>query len=737
MEQIEGYVERILFQNEENGYTVLEVVAEQEEITCFGTVLSIHQGEYVQITGQYVTHPVYGRQLKIDSLEPQAPRDRAALERYLSSGAIKGIGVALAARIVGRFEDDTYRILEEEPERLAEVHGISLRKAQEIADQLESQREMRKAMLFLQQFGISVNLAVKIYQRYGKELYEIVRENPYRMAEDISGVGFKIADEIAKRAGILADSEFRIGCGLTYLLLQASSEGHTYLPKDVLFARGQQLLQVEEALFEIPLTNLMIRRKVVCRAQKDQVHVYHASTYYTELSVARMLLDLNRPFPAGTAEIRSFLEEEAASGMELDPLQIQAVTAAVANGVTVLTGGPGTGKTTTINMMIRYFLKKNMGFLLAAPTGRAAKRMTEATGYEARTIHRMLELSGENFGSEEGALVFDHDSDNPLDADVIIIDEMSMVDIFLMEALLKAVAAGTRLVLVGDVNQLPSVGPGSVLKDIIQSERFSVVELTRIFRQAAESDIVTNAHAINRGEQISLDNKSRDFFFLQRTDTDVIIQSLIYLVEKKLPPYVDAKPFDIQVLSPMRKGTLGVEHLNRVLQAHLNPPDPRKQEKEYRDTLFRVGDKVMQIRNNYQLEWEIRNSFGILADSGVGVFNGDMGLVSSIDPVDESLTVIFDDGREAVYPFSALDELELAYAVTIHKSQGSEYPAVVMPLLSGPRMLLTRNLLYTAVTRAKRCVTIVGDQNTLGRMIENQHEQKRYSGLKSRLTEDF
>ncbi len=738
MESIEGYVEKILFRNEENGYTVMELVCGKDKVTCFGDGAYIHEGEYAQVKGTYVRHPVYGMQLKISELVPQAPKDRAAMERYLSSGAIKGVGLALAARIVDLFQEDTYRILEEEPERLAEVHGISLRKAREIGDQLAEQRELRRAMLFLQQYGISVNLAVKIYQRYGEALYEVIRENPYKMAEDIAGVGFKIADEIAKRAGIAPDSRFRVCCGLTYLLQQAAGEGHTCLPKQILFERAKELLQAGEEQLEDAMMSLLLERKIICKEDGGEPYVYYARAYFTELSAARLLSELNCTFPVDETKIASFLKKEAAQDMELDPLQQEAVAKAIEKGVFILTGGPGTGKTTTINMMIRYFIREKMDFLLAAPTGRAAKRMTEATGYEAKTIHRMLELSAENYSADsdgQDRLMFGHDDGNPLEADVIIIDEMSMVDIFLMEALLRAVVPGTRLILVGDENQLPSVGPGTVLKDMIACGRFSVVRLTHIFRQAAQSDIVTNAHRINSGQQILLDNKSRDFFFLQRTDPEVIIQAVVYLVEKKLPPYVDAKPFDIQVLSPMRKGVLGVENLNAMLQARLNPPAPDKQEKEYRDGRFRQGDKVMQIKNNYQLEWEVRNRFGILVDHGVGVFNGDMGIVSRIDPLDETMTVLFDECREVVYPFRLLEELELAYAVTIHKSQGSEYPAVVMPLLSGPRMLFNRNLLYTAVTRAKRCVTIVGDRHTVQAMIENEKEQKRYCGLSARLKE--
>lgn len=735
---IQGYIERILFRNEENGYTVLEVVSGGEETACFGNVPYVNQGETVRVTGEFVSHPVYGRQLKIASCEVCAPQDRLAMERYLASGAIKGIGLALATRITDKFGDDTYRILEEEPERLAEVRGISTRKAMEIADRLNDQRQMRRAMLFLQQYGISGSLAVKIYQRYEEGLYDVLRENPYRLAEDIHGVGFRIADEIARRGGVAENSRFRIACGLLYVLQQAGQEGHTCLPRPLLFERAGGLLGIEENQFEEPMMDLLLERKIVNQEMEGTPYVYEARTYYTELATARMLTELSRPFPADTDKISRFVEKESEGRMELDGLQLEAVTKAIGNGVFVLTGGPGTGKTTTINLMIRYFVRERMQFLLAAPTGRAAKRMTEATGYEAQTIHRLLELSGESYGGDgEGLMRFARDASNPLEADAIIIDEMSMVDLYLMHALLTAVPVGTRLILVGDVNQLPSVGAGCVLKDMIKSGRFPMVTLTHIFRQAAESDIVLNAHRIHQGKQLALDknSSSRDFFFLQRTDPQIILESVLYLVEKKLPPYVQAKPYDVQVLAPMRKGVLGVTNLNAALQQRLNPPGPDKKEKEYKDMVFRQGDKVMQIRNNYQLEWETRNSFDMLVDRGVGVFNGDIGLVSEIDMESEQMTVVFDECREVRYPFGLLDELELAYAVTIHKSQGSEYPAVVLPLLSGPRMLLNNNLLYTAVTRARKCVTIVGSGETVQRMIRNRDEQKRYSGLQARLSE--
>lgn len=732
METLTGYVEHIVYQNAENGYTVLNLVCEEEEITCVGIFHGISEGETIELKGEYTTHPSYGRQFKMESFQVKAPEDIMSIERYLGSGAIKGIGVALAARIVRRFKQDTFRIIEEEPERLAEIKGISERKAMEIAEQVEEKRELRQAMIFLQQYGISQTLSVKIYQTYGQELYGILKENPYRLADDIQGVGFRIADEIASRVGIHTDSDFRIRSGILYTLIQASLEGHTCLPMKILTQKASDLLGIEPEHIEKHYMNLAIDRKLMIKEADGIQYVYAASYYYMEANTAVMLKQLDISYDVPEIEIKDRIRKiEKSTGMELDDLQARAVQEAVRNGLVVITGGPGTGKTTTINTIIRYFEMEGMDIFLAAPTGRAAKRMSETTGFEARTIHRMLELNG----GMEGNAGFERNEQNPLETDVIIIDEMSMVDITLMYALLKAVAAGTRLILVGDVNQLPSVGPGSVLKDIIDSEQFHVVRLTKIFRQAAQSDIIVNAHKINRGEEVTLDNKSMDFFFLKRFDANVIISVVIQLIQQKLPKFVDAEPFDIQVLTPMRKGLLGVERLNGILQQYLNPPENGKAEREHGDVIFREGDKVMQIRNNYQLEWEIRSKYGLAIDKGMGVFNGDMGVIRSINTYQEILTVEFDEGRMVDYSFKQLEELELAYAITIHKSQGSEYPAVVIPLLTGPRMLMNRNLLYTAVTRAKKCVTLVGNDATFQEMIANVSEQKRYTGLKNKLKE--
>lgn len=732
MEKLAGYVEHIIYRNADNGYTVLNLVSGEEEITCVGIFSAIAEGENIEASGDYTDHPTYGKQFKVESFEEKAPEDEEAIERYLGSGAIRGIGLALAARIVRRFKADTFRIIEEEPERLAEVKGISERKAMEIADQVNEKRDLRQAMIFLQQYGITMNLAVKVYQQYGQEVYGIIRENPYRLADDIEGVGFRTADEIAVRVGIRMDSDFRIRSGILYVLLQASTEGHTYLPEEELTRRTGQLLEVGEEQIEKQYMDLAIERKIIMKQGENQTQIYAASFYYMEANTATMLKQLNVSYDVPDLEIEERVRRiEKQTGMKLDEHQMTAVKEAVRNGLLIITGGPGTGKTTTINTIIKYFEMEGLDIFLAAPTGRAAKRMSETTGFEARTIHRMLELNG----GVDGAAGFERNEQNPLETDVVIIDEMSMVDISLMHALLKAVAVGTRLILVGDVNQLPSVGPGSVLRDIIRSHECNVVMLTKIFRQASTSDIIVNAHKINQGEEVTLDNKSMDFFFLKRYDADVIISVVLQLIKQKLPKFVDATPYDIQVLTPMRKGLLGVERLNGILQRYLNPPSPQKREKEHGDILFREGDKIMQTRNNYQLEWEIRTKYGLSVDKGTGVFNGDMGIVREINDFAETMTVEFDEGRMVEYPYKLLDELELAYATTIHKSQGSEYPAVVIPLLSGPSMLMNRNLLYTAVTRARKCVTLVGNEVTFAQMVQNTSQQKRYSGLCDRLKE--
>ena len=734
MEKITGYIDHIIFRNEDNGYTVFQLNNEEGELTCVGKFSYIGEGEFLELEGEYTMHPSYGMQLQVTNHRIKEPEDRESIERYLGSGAVKGIGPALAGKIVAKFGEDTFRIMEEEPERLAEIKGISERKAREICVQVEEKKDLRQAMIYLQKYGISIHLAVKIYQKYGLGTYSVLEENPYKLADDIEGVGFRTADEIASRIGIHTDSDFRIQSGIFYTLLQSVQEGHVYLEENVLSERAAQLLEVELKDIEKYLMDLVMTKKVVLKQDGEKVRVYPAQYYYMEMNTARMLKELNINYDEPDDLIRrriDKLEEETES--TLDEQQKRAVAEAVKHGIFILTGGPGTGKTTTINAMIRYFLSEGMDIRLAAPTGRAAKRMTETTGYEAQTIHRLLEVGGSPEESSKGG--FGRNQDNPLETDVVIIDEMSMVDLALMHALLSSVVPGTRVIFVGDRNQLPSVGPGKVLQDLIESHAFPVMMLTRIFRQAQESDIVVNAHRINAGEEVRLDNKSRDFFFLKRQDADVIISVILTLIQKKLPRYVKAKMTDIQVLAPMKKGLLGVERLNRILQQYLNPPSVKKQEKEYGERLFRVGDKVMQTKNNYQLEWEIATKYGLVVDKGVGVFNGDIGIVTAIHTYDETVEVEFDEKRKVKYPFKMLDELELAYAITIHKSQGSEYPAVVIPLLAGPRQLYCRNLLYTAVTRAKKCVTLVGNETVFREMIQNVDEQKRNTSLAERIQE--
>ena len=734
VEKVTGYVEHIVFRNEENGYTVFHLENEDGEVTCVGNLNFITEGEMLELEGEYVNHSVYGNQLKVSAYRVKEPEDLVSIERYLGSGAIKGIGQTMASRIVKKFREDTFRIIEEEPERLAEIKGISERKAMEIASQMEEKKDMRKSMIYLQKYGISTKLAAKIYQRYGMKVHQILEENPYRLADDIEGVGFRTADEIAARIGIHTDSDYRIRSGLFYILQQAVAEGHIYLPEELLLRRAKVLLGIEIEDIEKYIMDLCMERKTVMKEKDGKVIVYPVHYYYMELNTAKMLndLDIDCQMPEDMMEKRLRAVEEKEK-IELDPLQHKAVIESIKHGLLILTGGPGTGKTTTINTMIQFFESEGLSILLAAPTGRAAKRMTEATGYEAQTIHRLLEVNGNP--EEESTGGFLRNRENPLEADVIIIDEMSMVDLNLMHALLSAVVQGTRLILVGDVDQLPSVGPGSVLKDIISSERFHVVTLTKILRQAGESDIIMNAHKINAGEPVELNKKSRDFFFVKCDEADTIIGGIIALIQRKLPQYVQAHPNEIQVMTPTRKGLLGVERMNVILQKYLNPADEKKTEREINGRLFREGDKVMQIKNNYQLEWEICTRFGLTVDKGMGVFNGDMGVISEINEYKETVEVEYDEGRKVKYGFDMVDELELAYAITVHKSQGSEYPAVILPLLPGPKLLYNRNLLYTAVTRAKKCLTIIGSDTTFQEMIRNKSEQERYTSLAERIGE--
>lgn len=740
MEKVKGYIEHFVYRNAENGYAVVNLITDGEELTCTGNFGSADIGDNLELEGEYTTHAIYGEQFKVTNYKITIPDDVTSMQRYLASGAIKGIGEALAAKIIKKFGEDTFRIIEDEPERLAEIKGISQRKAIDISIQMSEKREMRDAIIFLQQYGISNNLAVKIFEQYGTRIYAILKENPYQLAEDIAGIGFHTADEIAEKIGIKVDSDYRIRSGLLYALSQAAADGNSYLPRTLLVQKASELLGVEQDITDEQIDNLLMAQKLVIKGQ-DQV--YASSFYYVEQSCAVMLHDLNVKSqdsdPGEEQRLRDqILDLERKKDIELDELQREAVLKSISNGIVIITGGPGTGKTTTINAIIAYYAAQGLDIMLAAPTGRAAKRMTEATGYEARTIHRLLEVNGGMSDDNDRGLVrFEKNAENPLEADAIIIDEMSMVDMHLFHALLKAIVPGMHLILVGDSSQLPSVGPGQVLHDLIASGKFSTIVLQKIFRQAEESDIVMNAHRIHRGEPIKMDNKSKDFFFLERNNSDVIYKHMVQLVRDKLPGYVNASTYDIQVLTPMKKGPLGAETLNTILQSYLNPASDDKKEHTYGDKLFRVGDKVMQIKNNYQAEWEVEGKFGVVIDHGMGIFNGDMGIIVEINDHAQELVVEYDEHRKVRYSYTMLDDLELAYAITIHKSQGSEYPAVVMPLLGGPRMLLNRNLLYTAVTRAKGSVVILGSRDTVNTMIQNEEQLHRYTGLTDRIADIY
>ena len=730
LETIKGYVEKIVYRNDENGYTVVDLDVDGDSETCVGSFHVINEGEYIEVSGEYKEHKNYGPQLLVSEYKVIQPEDEISIIRYLSSGVIKGIRESTATKIVNRFGKDTFRIMEEEPERLAEIRGISEKKAMEISGQMEEKREMRSAMMFLSDYPINMQTAVRIYNYYGNRMYEVIRTNPYKMAEEIDGIGFKIADEIAKKSGISPDSDFRIESGILYALSQALLAGSVYLPANVLLEASKRFLEVDELDFDRHIMNMSLDKRIICKGSD----IYQTRNYYTELTVAKSLADLNQKNKINEEKILARLKKiEKKENIVLDEIQELAVVESVRSGLLIITGGPGTGKTTTINMIIKYFEEQDAEILLAAPTGRAAKRMFEATGREAQTIHRLLSYNGNP--EEEGSMKFEKNSENPLEADLIIIDETSMVDIFLMNALLKAVMPGTRLILVGDVNQLESVGAGKVMEDMINSNIFNVVKLEKIFRQAAESDIVTNAHKINKGQPVDHGKRSRDFLFIKRDTRNQVMSAILALVRDKLPGYVEADMNEVQIITPTRKGVLGVEKINETMQYYLNPPTEDKQEKQTAGVTFREGDKVMQIKNDYQIEWEMKGKYDVVLDKGMGVFNGEVGIINKINNYTEMMEVEFDDRKCVTYTFKQLDELELAYAITVHKAQGSEYPAVVIPLFQGPQMLMTRNLLYTAVTRAKKCVCLVGDTDVFDYMEGNNTIRKRYTGLKERLME--
>lgn len=732
---LEGAVEDIIFHNDDNGYAVFDFKSDDgDEIICVGTVPQIRKGDMLKLTGGMVIHPTYGLQFKVEFYERIVPTTAAAIEKYLSSGVVKGIGPKTAKKIVDKFGAATFYVIEEKFDRLVEIKGITYDKALAVHNSFCSQRDIRKVMLYLQEFGVTPAFAMKIYKKYGYRTIDVIKDNPYRMAEDVAGIGFKTADRIAYSMGIPSDSPNRIKSGIKYILNESLLDGNVFMPREMLVRQSGEILSVDEDIVDNCLRELQIEHKIFNENIEGLDAVYLMPMYYTEISAAKKLLELS--FFYDDADLKKINEKidtvEDRSGVYLAEQQREAVIEAMREGVLVITGGPGTGKTTIIHTIIQIFQSEGMEVVLAAPTGRAAKRMTETTGIEAKTIHRMLGVAYAD--DENGRHKFDKNETEPIEADVIIIDEVSMVDMQLFNSLLKAVEQGTRLILVGDANQLPSVAAGNVLKDIIKSGKIKVVRLTEIFRQARESAIIMNAHMINRGEEPVMNGKNTDFFFVNAQYAPDIPAKIVELITKRLPGFTGVDSFsDMQVLTPMRKGDIGAAGLNKTLQRALNPPSDNKNEYETSSCIFREGDKVMQIKNNYNISWKIENDKGRVTDDGTGVYNGDMGIIKKINKQAETVTVIFDDMRQAVYEFSALDELELAYAVTIHKSQGSEYPVVIIPIHSGPPMLMSRNLLYTAVTRAKKFVIIVGLKSSVNRMVANDREVSRYSGFAYRL----
>ncbi|WP_129597542.1 ATP-dependent RecD-like DNA helicase [Anaerophilus nitritogenes] len=728
MVQIQGVLTDVIFQNESNGYTVAIVESEKDQITIVGYMPLLNKGETFLFSGKWIVHPTYGQQLEVDSYRKVTPNTIEGIEKYLSSGIIKGIGPKIAQKIVEKFGKETLDIMQYTPHMLTKVSGIGSAKAQKISEAFKEQRELSEVMLFLQEYGITPKYAVKIYKKYKENTITYIQENPYRLADDIFGIGFKIADAIAKRMGLSPVSSYRIMCGIKYILTQYNLEGHTYTKKTTLIEESAKTLEVPEDLVEEALLQLAFSNSVHLENLEDETVVFSMIYFYAETYVCKKLIELAQ---INIDDISENLEEEIKKIEEEEEItlaqkQRKAIEASAEHGVVVITGGPGTGKTTTINTIMKLFEKNNLSMALAAPTGRAAKRMSEATGKEAKTIHRLLEYS---YMDEDIGMSFGKNEEEPLSVDVVIIDEMSMVDIVLMKGLLRALLPGTRLILVGDVDQLPSVGPGNVLKDIIDSKIIEVVQLDEIFRQAQESMIIVNAHKINKGEYPCINKKEKDFFFMNRKTPEQVLSTIKELCKERLPKFNHCDPVkSIQVLTPMKKGTTGMFQLNNVLQEVLNPPSRYKDEKKMKDKIFRVGDKVMQMKNNYNLKWK-----GIDDTEGEGVFNGDFGYIHSIDEEEKELCVLFDEEKIVTYDFSQLDELELAYSITIHKSQGSEFPIVVMPIFWGPPMLLTRNLLYTAVTRAKELVVMVGMEASLKNMVDNYRAIERNSGLGIRL----
>lgn len=734
MEQVEGSVLGTVFRNQANGYSVVMVRVGRSETTVVGTLPELTPGEQAVFTGEWTEHPQYGRQLKCTACALRKPTTLLGIERYLGSGMIQGVGPSTAKQIVQHFGEETLTVLSEHPERLQEIKGMGQKRWMQIAERFREQQGVREAMVFLQSYGIPSALSVRISKLYGERTPEVIRTNPYRLCEELEGVGFQTADRIGTAIGIPPDADSRIQAALRYVLQDvAASMGHVFLPKQELVRRAAGLLRVPEELVDHQLTQQLLRRQLVAVQEGDEERVYLPVFDSAEREVAQRLCELMASAaPVDTQGVQKRIDQfEQRRNIQFSPRQREAIGSALEHGVLVITGGPGTGKTTIINCIISL-LSSEGEVVLCAPTGRAAKRMTEACGVESKTIHRLLEYSG-----DENA--FARNQDTPLEGDCVIVDETSMVDVMLMRSLLRAIEPGTRLLLVGDSDQLPSVGAGNVLGDILASGVVPCVRLTDIYRQSETSRIVVNAHRINHGEMPLLNERGTDFFFERKESLTQAAQTIVQLTGERLPRFLGVPEPQwqqeamrrIQVLAPARKGECGVNTLNVLLQQALNPPARSKPTLQHGETLFRLGDKVMQTHNDYQLEWRRRTRSGW--EEGTGVFNGDVGFVTGVDEEEHSLTVLFEEEREAVYPAALLENLELAYCLSVHKSQGSEFPVVIMPVTGGPPMLLTRNLFYTALTRAKSMVVLVGREAVVQQMVENDHILHRYTALSQRL----
>ncbi|TPE22130.1 ATP-dependent RecD-like DNA helicase [Clostridium perfringens] len=734
MEALNGIVESIVFKSSGTGYTVIKFRENNIIHTAVGVLPHVKEGQNLKITGSWVNHSQFGKQFKVEECEEILPTSKDGIEKYLSSGIIQGIGPVTAKKIVNKFGEDTLNILDNNIERLKEIEGIGKKKLETIIESYREQRELKNITIFLQTHGLSVNQCLKIYKKYGASSVDTVKNNPYILCDEISGIGFKTSDKIARSLGIEIDSPFRIQSGIRYVINEFCANGHTFMPKDELIKEASNVLTVSGDIIEENIKNAALDRKIKLEKVNDKEGVFTIPNYYCELGITNRILTLAiSNFQDISVDVdHLILQFEKKNNITFAESQKDAIISAFQNGIEIITGGPGTGKTTIIKCIIEIFETCGLKVLLGAPTGRAAKRMSESTGKEATTIHRMLDMGV--FEKEESVFVTNAE-EHSLEADVVIIDEASMIDITLMNALLKSIKVGTRLIIVGDVDQLPSVGAGNVLNDFIESGFTKVVRLKEIFRQGKESMIVVNAHKINKGEMPKLNEKGTDFFFIRNDIQEGILNTIIDLINTRLPKFNSNldKLKSIQVLVPMKKGVLGVTNLNEKIQNVLNPKAPYKKEKEFRSMIFREGDKVMQIKNNYSLKWNRIAGKG--EHEGSGVFNGDMGFIENIDLEGKKLSIIFDDERRVIYDFMYLDELDLAYAITIHKSQGSEFPVVIIPAYMGAPLLMNRNLLYTGITRAKEMVVVVGIPKALKYMVDNTRSMERYSSLNWRIKE--